>query len=169
MKHAFSSCLIVFLFSFLDSPAQTTEAAAEIAYSITRLADIYHVQPRQVDKTFSIDLFTLMIRALDGDKIYFSSEDIRQLSLSKDKLAEQLLHKEEDFLKQLISLYARKINQTDSILDSLSKSSFDLNLKETYTVSEDSSFAADDALRKIKLYKLVRRNILETVVDIYGE
>jgi carboxyl-terminal processing protease len=169
MKHAFSSFLFVFLLSFLDSPAQTTQSTAEIAYAITRLADIYHIQPRPVDKTFSVDLFTQMIRALDGDKIYFSSEDIRQLALSKDKLAEQLLNKKEDFLNQLIALYTRKINQTDSILDSLSKSGFDLNLNETYTVSEDSSFAADDALRKIKLYKLVRRNILETVVDIYEE
>ena len=169
MKHAFSSFLFVFLISFLDSPAQTTQTTAEIAYAITRLADIYHVQPRPVDKTFSIDLFTLMIKALDADKIYFSSEDIRQLALSKDKLAEELLNKKEDFLKRLVTLYTRKINQTDSILDSLTKSRFDLNLNETYTVSEDSSFAADDALRKIKLYKLVRRNILETVVDIYEE
>src|ERR1700676_1766568 len=169
MKHAFSSFLIVFLFSSVDSPAQTTQSTAEIAYSITRLADIYHVQPRPVDKTFSVDLFTLMIKALDGDKIYFSNEDILPLTLSKDRLADQLLNKKEDFLKQLAILYSRKISQTDSILDVLSKSRFDLNLNETYSVSEDSSFAADDAHRKIKLYKLVRRNILETIVDIYEQ
>ncbi len=167
MKYAFPPVLIVFLFSFLDSAAQLTRPTAEIAYTITRMAEIYHVQPRPVDNTFSADLFSQMIHALDGDKIYLNDEDIRQLSLSKDKLADQLLNKKEDFLNQLIVLYTKKINQTDSILDTLSKSKFDLNLNESYTVFEDSSFAPNETLRKIKLYKLVKRNILETVVDIY--
>src|SRR5450631_2665955 len=169
MKHAFSSFLIIFLFSFLDSPAQTTQSTAGIAFTITRMAEIYHVQPRPVDKTFSIDLFFLMIRALDADKIYFSGEDIQQLNAYKNELDDQLLNKKEDFLRKLIILYTRKINQTDSILDILSKSRFDLNLNETYTVSEDSIFAPNDALRKIKLYKLVKRNVLETIVDICEE
>jgi carboxyl-terminal processing protease len=169
MKHAFSSFLIVFLFSFLDSPAQTTQSTAGIAFTITRMAEIYHVQPRPVDKTFSIDLFFLMIRALDADKIYFSGEDIQQLNAYKNELDDQLLNKKEDFLRKLIILYTRKINQTDSILDILSKSRFDLNLNETYTVSEDSIFAPNDALRKIKLYKLVKRNVLETIVDVCEE
>ncbi len=75
MKCAFYPVLIVFLCSFLESPAQLTRSTAETAYTITRMADIYHVQPRPVDKTFSYDLFIQMIRTLDPDKIYFSSED----------------------------------------------------------------------------------------------
>ena len=169
MKYAFPKVLIVFLFSSLHSPAQLTRTTAETAFTITRMAEIYHVQPRPVDTSFSEDLFYLMIRALDEDKIYFSAEDISQLQLSRDDLANQLLHKKDDFLKQLIAIYTRKINQTDSMLDALGKSKFNLNLNESYTVSEDSMFAPNDALRKIKIYKLVKRNILETLVDIYDE
>ncbi|HEY4935868.1 MAG TPA: S41 family peptidase [Puia sp.] len=169
MKHAFPPLWTLFLFLFLESPAQSPQSTAEIAFTITRMAEIYHVQPRAVDKSFSSDLFSQMIRALDADKIYFSGEDIRQLSAYKYTLDDQLLNKKEDFLKQLIILYTKKINQSDSILDVLSKSRFDLNLNESYTVAEDSSFSPDDAQRKIKLYKLVKRNILETVVDIYEE
>jgi carboxyl-terminal processing protease len=154
----------------MDSTAQsTTRTAAETAFTITRMAEIYHIQPRPVDKSFSADLLSQMIKALDADKIYFSAEDIRQLSSWQDLLDEQLLYKKEVFLKQLIILYTKKIDQTDSVLDILSKSKFELNLNESYTVSEDSSFAPNDALRKIKLYKLVKRNILETIVDIYEE
>jgi carboxyl-terminal processing protease len=169
MKQLFSPVLIVFLFSFLNLHAQSSRSTADIAYTITRMAEIYHVQPRAVDQTFSEDLFSQMIRALDADKIYFNTEDISLLSLSRDKLAFQLLNKKEDFLHQLIILYTRKITQTDSILDLLSKTKFDLHVNELYTVSEDSDFAANDALRKIKLYKLVKRNIIETLVDTYEE
>src|SRR4030095_12578158 len=169
MKHAFSSFLVLFLVSFLDSPAQITRPTAETAFTITRMAEIYHVQPRAVDKTFSSDLFLQMIRALDPDKIYFSGEDIAQLGVWQYTLDDQINFKKEDFLKQFIIIYTKKINQTDSILEGLSRTKFDLSLREIYTVKEDSSFPPNDALRKIKIYKLVKRNILETLVDMYEE
>jgi carboxyl-terminal processing protease len=169
MKFAFCCFLPFFLLTAFCSRAQLTGSTAETAYTITRMAEIYHVQPRAVDQHFSADLLSQVIHSLDGDKIYFSAADIRQLSAWQNSLNDQLLNRKEEFLKQLILLYTKKIDQTDSILDLLSKSKFDLNLVETYTVSEDSSYAANDALRRIKLYKLIKRNIIETIVDIYDE
>ncbi len=50
------------------------------------------------------------------------TEDIREAGqLINIALDDQLLNKKEDFLNQLIVLYTKKINQTDSILDLLSK------------------------------------------------
>lgn len=169
MKYVIPGFLIFFLVSFLGSQAQLTKPTAETAYTITRMAEIYHVQPRTVDKAFSNDLYGQMIRALDQDKIYFSAEDIRQLDNWQYSLNYQLLNKKEDFLKLLINIYTRKINQTDSILDLISKSKIDLNLTETYSVAEDSSFSPIDAQRKTKIYKLIKRNIIETIVDIYDD
>lgn len=169
MKQAFPLFLVLFVFFHPVSLAQITHTTAETAFTITRMAEIYHVQPRPVDKVFSRDLFNQMIRALDADRIYFSGEDIRQLSAWQINLDDQLLNQKDDFLKQLILLYTQKINQTDSLLETLSRSRFDLNLNESYTVSEDSSFAPGEDLRKKKLYKLVKRNILETLVDLYEE
>ncbi|HSZ35264.1 MAG TPA: S41 family peptidase, partial [Puia sp.] len=103
------------------------------------------------------------------DKIYLNAEDIKMLSVYQLNLDDQLLNRKDDFLRLLINIYTRKINQTDSILIELSNSKFDLNLNETYTVTEDSSFSSNDILRRSKLYKLVKRNILETIIDIYQE
>jgi carboxyl-terminal processing protease len=169
MNHVSRPVLAFFLLSFLSTGAQPTRQAADLAFTITRMAEIYHVQPRPVDKVFSRDLFNQMIHALDGDKIYFNEEDLRLLRVYEFELDDQLLNKKEDFLEQLIILYSKKINQTDSLLDKLALYRFDLNLNESYTVAEDSSFALDEADRKSKMYKLVKRNILETIVDIYEE
>ena len=149
--------------------AQLTRSTADVAFTITRMAEIYHVQPRPVDKSFSADLFSQIIRALDADKIYFNDEDIQTLGAYKYTLDDQLLNRREDFLNQLIVLYTRKVNQSDSILDALSKSRFNLGLFELYTVAEDTSFSPNETQRKIKIYKLVKRNILETLIDIYDE
>jgi carboxyl-terminal processing protease len=169
MKSLYPFVILISMFLFQNSSAQITRPAAETAFTITRMAEIYHVQPRAVDKLFSRDLFTLMIRALDTDKIYFSAQDLRQLDIYTYALDDQILQRKDDFLKQLILLYIKKINQTDSVLDHLSKTKFNLNLNESYLLSEDTSFAMNDAQRSIKLYKLVKRNVLETIMDIYDD
>ncbi len=169
MKHVIRFLLILSQLLALESFAQPDRSPSDIAFTITRMAEIYHVQPRAVDKSFSTDLFSQMIKALDPDKIYLNIEDIKLLSAYQLKLDDQLLNRKDDFLKLLINIYTRKINQTDSILIELSNSKFDLNLNETYTVTEDSSFSSNDILRRSKLYKLVKRNILETIIDIYQE
>src|SRR5689334_4696758 len=150
MKYAIQGFFIFFQFSFLATHAQLTKSTAETAYTITRMAEIYHVQPRPVDQTFSTDLYSQMIRALDQDKIYFSGQDIHAIEKWQKTLNDELLYKKDNFLKQLISIYTKKINQTDSILDLISKSKVDLNLTEIYPVTEDSSFSADDVRRKSK-------------------
>jgi carboxyl-terminal processing protease len=169
MKFLSPVFLIMLLISFLNSRGQLIRSTAETAFTITRMAEIYHVQPRAVDQAFSSDLFSQVIHALDEDKIYFSEADIQKLSAFKYKLDDQLENKKQEFLNQLISLYTKKINQTDSLLESLSRKRINLNLNETYTVVEDSNYAPDDMTRKVKLYKLVKRNMLETLIDLYDD
>ena len=154
----------------MHTGAQPTRQAADLAFTITRMAEIYHVQPRPVDKVFSRDLFSQMIRALDADKIYFNEEDLIQLRVYEFELDDQLLNKKEDFLKQLISLiYQKRSTRRTPCWTNWPVIKFDLNLNESYSVAEDSSFAINEANRRTKIYKLVKRNILETIVDIYDD
>ncbi len=169
MKKAFVIGWICSLFLVFVTRAQLTRQTADNAYTITRMAEIYHVQPRPVDNKFSSDFYHQMIQTLDADKIYFNQADLRILAVYQFTLDDELLNKKDDFLKLLITLFTKKVNQTDSMLLLFTSKKFDLNLNETYTVQEDSSFAANEGLRKVKLYKLIKRNILETISDIYVE
>ncbi|MDP4214110.1 MAG: S41 family peptidase [Bacteroidota bacterium] len=149
--------------------AQLTAKTADNAFLITRMAEIYHVQPRAVDREFSGDLFSQMITALDADKIYFTGEDLNQLKSWQYTLDQELLNRKAVFLDALISLFGKRIRQTDSLLDIFSKTSFPLNTGDSYTVAEDTVFAYNDGLRRIRLNKLFRRNVLETMADEYDE
>ena len=169
MKFTHFLISVSFFFLVLSSRAQLTATTADNAYLITRMAEIYHVQPRPVDRNFSADLFSLMIQTLDADKIYFTLEDIRHLEDFKYKLNDEVLNKKQDFLIFLIALFQQRIAQTDSILNQYAKTAIPLNVNETYTVAEDTVFAGFDASRNIKLEKLFRRNVLETISDAYDE
>jgi carboxyl-terminal processing protease len=165
MKSALFLIFTSFFFPALQSPAQLMEKTAGSAYLITRMAEIYHVQPRPVDRNFSADLFIQTISTLDADKIYLTREDIRQLESHKYNLDEEVLTKKTDFLNLLITLFGQRIHETDSLLTLFSKISLPLNSNESYTVAEDTVFADNAAMRKIKLYKLFRRNELESIAD----
>src|SRR6185437_2249157 len=118
---------------------------------------------------FSADLFSQMITALDADKIYFTGEDLNQLKSWQYTLDEELLNRKAAFLDALISLFGKRIRQTDSLLDIFSKTPFSLNAGDSYTVAEDTVFAYNDGLRRTRLNKLFRRNVLETMADEYDE
>jgi carboxyl-terminal processing protease len=169
MKFDFYPFLIFSLFCSQYSSAQLTQQTADNAFTIIRMAEIYHVQPRPVNKIFSSDLFHQIITAADPDKIYFNQDDIRQLGKFQFSLDDQLLGKKDDFLKLLISLFTKKLIQTDSMLVFFTAKKFDLNLNEVYTIQDDSSFATNESTRKIKLYKLIKRNIIETISDLNSE
>lgn len=166
-----SPFLILTAFSFLVNRgfSQELPATANRAFVITRMADLYHIQPRPVDRMFSSDLFSLMIDAIDGDKIYFTAEDIRQLEDWRYRLDQELLNKKQDFLKLVIGIFSQRIRQTEMLIDSFSRVPVPPKSSEVYTVTEDSAFAGNAALRRTKLRKLFWRNALETIADAYDD
>jgi len=165
MKFTLFLILSGFLLPVKYSRAQLTAKTAGNAFLITRMAEIYHVEPRPVNRDFSSDLFSLTIKALDPDKIYFSGDDLDQLAAYRFTLDQELLNKKEGFLHVLISLYTQRIHQTDSLLDLFSKKAIALNSADTYTIAEDTVFAGNEMQRKTKLYKLFRRNVLGNMAD----
>jgi carboxyl-terminal processing protease len=165
MKFTLFLVLTGLLLIVKESPAQLTTQTAGNAYLITRMAEIYHVEPRRVDSDFSADLFSLTIKALDPDKIYFNGEDLHQLASYQFTLNQELLNKKDGFLRLLISLYARRIHQTDSLLDLFSKKPISLNSSDIYSVAEDTVFAGNEMQRRTKLFSLFRRNVLENMAD----
>lgn len=83
MKFAFPVLLFTFLFSLLFSSAQITRPTVDLAFTITRIAEICHVQPRPVDKVFSKDFFSQMIHALDAEDLRKTNHKLTQ-ELSQD-------------------------------------------------------------------------------------
>ena len=148
--------------------AQDLEKTADNAFIVTRMVDKFHVQPRTIDRRFSADLFGSLINTLDEEKIYFTREDVIHLENWKYGLDQQLLGKKTDFLKTLVSLYSQRVLGADSLIEAICKTPFNFNLPETYSFREDSSYATDMANRKIKLYKLLKRDVLETLIPYYA-
>jgi carboxyl-terminal processing protease len=147
---------IIFLtlafFSF-KSIAQSVQKAATDAFLITRMAEKFHVQPRALDDAFSADLYNAILKSIDGEKIYFTQDDLKQLEAFKFQLDNEIVGKKTNFLQLLITLYTQRLQQLDTMADHILKVPFNFNLNEKYTVQEDTSYPANTIAQRVKLYK----------------
>jgi carboxyl-terminal processing protease len=72
--------LLVFSISIIVySNAQNLNKAATDAYVITRMAEKFHLQPRPLNDDFYKDVFNQLLKELDSQRIFFTTEDINKL------------------------------------------------------------------------------------------
>ncbi|QEC68175.1 hypothetical protein FRZ67_13015 [Panacibacter ginsenosidivorans] len=159
--------VIVLLLDSLLSFAQTQplNQATSDAYIITRMAAKFHVQPRLVDDDFSQDMFTSILKNLDEERIYFTLEDMNKLNAFRSSLDEQVKQRKNDFLQTLLSLYQSRMAQADTMIDNICKQPFNFSTAEKFTVEEDTSYPANATAMHSKMYKSIKRAVLESMAE----
>ena len=148
-KHLLAFFIVV---SFLAN-AQPIQKAAIDAFAITRMAAKYHIKPRVLDETLSMDMYKTLLHKIDNGKSFFTIEDIKQLEPYQYKLHQEIVGKHSAFLQLLVTLYQQRLQQADTMIDNICKTPFNFNLNEKYTVAEDTSYPANVAAMHLKLYK----------------
>ncbi|MEP6682251.1 MAG: S41 family peptidase [Parafilimonas sp.] len=161
--------IILFVLNFLFSFAQPINKAAANAFVITRMAEKFHIQPRTLNDSLSNDFFNQILKQLDADKIYFNKDDIAQLSVYKFQLDDQIKQKKDDFLKLITAIYTKRLQQADTIINNIAKQPLNFSIAEKFSVTEDSSYPGDVASMKNKLYKKIKLEVLDDMVDLNNE
>lgn len=160
MKHLSFLLLVCISAKGLYAQTSTFDKTAYNAFVITRMVDKLHVEPKPVDKTLSVNVFDKLINDLDGEKIFFIQEDIDKMKSYRDKLDDEILNRKTGFLTLLTNLYQQRLIQVDTMIDNICKQPFSFNADEKYTISEDTSFALNSAAQRIKIYKGIKRSML---------
>lgn len=149
----------------LLSFCQTTDKIANEAYILIRMVNKFHVEPREVNDKFSVDLFNNMLINTDDDKIFFTKSDINMLSKYRTTLDDQIKHRKTDYLDLFIKIYKRRLQQTDSAISVISKKPFDFYTSEKLTMAEDTTFPSSSVAAQEKLYKKLRSLTLDELTD----
>ncbi|PZP48737.1 MAG: hypothetical protein DI598_09500 [Pseudopedobacter saltans] len=157
----------IFYFS-LNIEAQTVKSFHEIAqsaYTVYRLAEKYHVQPRALDDRFSEDVWNGFIDALDEKKLFFTAGDIAKLNSFKYQIDDEIKSKKSDFLENTTSIFVSRLKTADTIIENILKRPFNYKTNETFTTIEDTSFAKDDKAWREKIRKTLKLYVLNRIVD----
>ncbi len=161
--------LAIWLLLLLNGYAQPIEKAATDAYMITRMAEKFHVQPRTLNADFSKDVYNALLKKIDGEKIFLTQEDIKQLDVYKFTLDKEIASQKTNFLQTLINIYSLRLQQVDTMADHILKQPFNFNLPEKYTVQEDTSYPANLAALNVKLYKNFKYPIASEIAAVLKE
>jgi len=143
--------------------AQELRLAVRNAYTITRLAEKFHVQPRLLNRDFSADVFTQVLRQLDPDKVFFTAGDIKELSKFQFDIAGEIQHQQANFVTAMAATFANRVYLVDTMIDHICKNRFDFTLAESLTAREDTSYPVDSKARREKLVKLLKLETLEII------
>jgi carboxyl-terminal processing protease len=165
MKFLKSLFVFLLLLNYTILFSQPINKAATNAFIITRMVAKFHIQPRTLNDTLSTDFFNQFLKQLDADHIYFNKEDITQLSVFRLQLDDQIKQQKTDFLKLITTIYSKRLQQADSIIDAIAKKPFSFSVTEKFTVAEDTSYPSDVISMNNKLYKKIKLEILNDMLD----
>lgn len=155
--------LIILLPVFAVS--QNTTKIANEAYVLTRMVAKFHIAPRNVNDSFSTDVYNQMLQKADGGKNLFTGDDIAKLLPFSTAIDDEIKRKNTDYLNLFTSIYQQRLKQADSLAGVVCAKPFNLTLAEKLTVAEDTSFPANTAAAQLKLYKLFKKRVLGDIAD----
>jgi len=112
---------IAFVIIPVLSFGQTSEKIANEAFVITRMANKFHVDPRPVNKAFSVDVFSAMLKKTDEDRMFFTTNDIARLRLYRTSLDIEIKQRKTDYLDLFVNIYGNASNKPTHCLLKLTK------------------------------------------------
>lgn len=156
--------LAMLIFCWRAGFSQSPDQSADHAWVITRLAEKFHVQPKNLDDSFSVNLFGQLLKQLDPEAVFFNQKDIRQLETYRLGLDEQIKDQKTDFLRLLTSLYTARLRQGDTIIAQIARKPFDFTVRDSITRTEELSYPADAAAMYRKLFHKMKLAVLSDLL-----
>lgn len=154
----------IFVLPFLISNAQFSKSVND-AFLITRMAEKFHFQPKPLNDEFSSHIFSQVLKQLDEDKIFFTSEDIKALSKFQFELDDEIKNKRSAFLTLITKIYGERISRADTMITAICKVPFNFSLPEKISTAEIDSYPADEKAMRLKLYKFIKAGVLDDIID----
>lgn len=146
--------------------AQPIQKAVIDAFAITRMAVKYHIKPRQINEALSADMYKILLDKVDHEKLFFTQENIKQLSAYQYKLHQEIIGKKSTFLQMMVGMYQQNLQMADSMIDNICKAPFNFVINEKYTVLEDTSYPINTAAMRLKLYKNIKLSALYAMASV---
>jgi carboxyl-terminal processing protease len=159
------AALIAFIIVPVLSYCQTVDKTANDAFVLIRMVNKFHVEPREVNSVFSAGVYKGMLEATDPERMYFTQADIYKLSAYTTTLNYEIKHRKTAYLTLFTGLYKQRLKQADSLISEIGKKPFNFYLPEKFTVIEDTTYPASLAAMQVKLYKKLKSDALDELVD----
>jgi carboxyl-terminal processing protease len=164
-----SSIIIAIIIGFLGYKVFTPtnvnpnvdQKEAIILGSVMSMMNQAHYSPKTTDDEFSKAVYKTFLERLDGNKRYFTQEDIKQFQKYETLIDDQVNARTLEFFDVVNGVYEKRIQDSKLYYDESINLQHDFNKKESIELDGDKSkFAKDEKELKERWRKLIKYEIL---------
>lgn len=134
------------------------------AFTLVRFLQKNHYQPVSWNDTSSALLYDKWMDRLDDEKLFFTQADITVLETYKTKLDDELLGKDWNFFDASVTLFRKRIQKVDTILQQLLSKPFDFSKPDNITWPF-TSYAANEQELAQRWQRYLKWRLLDDVSD----
>jgi carboxyl-terminal processing protease len=120
-------------------PLQPTENEADAALLSARFLTRFHYDAQPLDDAMSQRIYALYFKLLDGEKVFFTQQDMANFAKYKDKLDDAIWNRDLsgpfDIFNQYILRAVDRMNYARGLL----KQGFDFNTSDTYNIDRKNA------------------------------
>ncbi len=134
---------------------------------LKRVIEKNHYKARPADDAFSAQVFDRMFDKLDEYKLFFTAQDIAQLSAYRNKIDDEMNGRSWGFTDQLIKLYKARMQKADSMANKLLDKPVTFTTNETFTYGKNQQPPADNAEYALRWNRYIKWRVLSRLMDKY--
>jgi carboxyl-terminal processing protease len=162
IKNILTLFLALPFFSFAQQPKPNP--FQQKAMLLKRFMDKNHYRPLQWNDSSSVMLYDKWIKDLDREKLFFTQKDIAILTAYKNTLDEEMLGKSWNFFDASITLYKKRIQKADSIIQVYLSKPIDFSKPDNFTWPS-TTFAANDIDLTKRWQQYLKWRLLDNIAD----
>lgn len=157
-----------FSFRYSGGDEQTNEERhALIQETIMKVIKEGHYSPRDLDDSFSARVFKKVLDEMDGEKIFFTQQDIDALSKYKYQIDDELNNGSVAFFDKLDAIYIKRVTDADSLCHRALKTPFTFTGNDSIeTTGNKLTYAADDQALAARWRETMKLSVLMKYVDL---
>src|ERR1700761_6406309 len=156
-----------FSFKYGGGDQTSEERKALIQSTVMKAIKDGHYSPRDLNDSFSYTVYTKVLDELDGEKKFFTQEDINQLNKYEYQIDDEIKSGSVEFYKTLSSIFMKRLDQTDSFAMQILRTPFTFNGDETIQLNgEKESYVANDDALKSRWHDYIKYRVLSKYVDL---
>ncbi|MDP4128694.1 MAG: carboxy terminal-processing peptidase [Bacteroidota bacterium] len=155
-------------FAFSSEPPTKYE---KILRNVGEMLEEVHYSPKNIDDSFSREVFTKFLSEVDLEKKAFLKSDIQELAKYQTTIDDEILgNAPVQFVPAVDVIYKKRLQQLQSICHEILSQPFDYSKQESVNLDYDKmDFPANEAARRDEVRKKLKYLTLEKYADLLDQ
>ena len=129
-----------------------------------------HFSPRDINDSFSNAVYTKMLDNMDGDKKFFTQQEINQLSVYQYKIDDEINNGSVEFFDKLDDMFVKSIARAEGYQKEILTKPFTFNGNDRIQLNGDKlAYATDETALKARWEQYYKFRVLSKFVDLKKE